>query len=136
MNQARQQSDSAQPTIDIRWPRIGVAHIILGGEHDLSSANRLDRTLTETLGWCSRMIADLREARFIDSSTIHALVATAERARASNRVFKVVLAPTSIVERTLGTAEVTLPWVHTLEEALPAAGDLRATMPPRLGPLR
>ena len=73
---------SNPPTIDVRWPRAGVAHVILGGEHDLDSADRLSAVLTQMLEGGSHLIVDLGATRFIDSSTIQVLLATKGRADA------------------------------------------------------
>ena len=111
---------STEPTTDIRWPRARVAQVILGGEHDLSSAEHLNGILAETLDWCSKLIVDLRGTQFIDASTIRVLLSVKGRAIASGRAFSIVLATTPIVERTLEITGVlsVLNRVHTLEQAL------------------
>ena len=109
-----------EPSVDIRWPRQGVAQVILGGEHDLSSVDRLSTALAETLHDCSRIVVDLRDTKFIDCSTIGALVDAKASADAAGRGFNVVLATTPGVERTLQISGVLaiLNRVHTLEQAL------------------
>jgi len=134
MNEAGRPTLSTEPTIDVHWPLVGIAHVILGGEHDLSNVQNLHKLLTETLGWCSQMVVDLRRARFVDSSTLQALVWTRARARASNRRFNVVVAPRSLEQRSLEITNAleSLGSVETLEEALSEADRDAARLPARL----
>jgi len=115
----KQQSEAA-PTIDIRWPRPKVAQVVLGGEHDLNTSDKLDAALATTLTNCSHLIVDLSTTQFIDSSTIHVLITAKERADAAGRRFNLLLGTEPIVERALqitGTLPA-LNRVHVLEEAL------------------
>jgi anti-anti-sigma factor len=128
--------DDAQrtaPSVDVRWPRPGVAQVILCGEHDLSSVDRLSETLAATLGGCSKLVVDLRETQYIDSSTIRVLVSTRKQTEAEGRHFALVLATTPIVEKTLEITGVLgiLNRVQTLEEALGqrAGGHAAAGLP-------
>ncbi len=111
---------SSQPTMDVRWLRDGVARVVLGGEHDLDSADRLSALLTKTLERCSHLVVDLSSATFIDSSSIRILVATKSRADAGECRFSLLLGTEPIVERALEITGVltVLNRVHTLEEAL------------------
>ncbi len=111
---------SNPPTIDVRLPAPGVAQVVLGGEHDLGSADRLSTVLTDTLEGCSHLVVDLGTTEFIDSSTIRVLIATKGRADASGRRFNLLLGTAPIVERILEITGVltALNRVHTLDEAL------------------
>jgi anti-anti-sigma factor len=128
MTEEHEPKASNPPTIDARWPQAGVAHVILGGEHDLDSADRLSIVLTEMLEGGSHLIVDLGATRFIDSSTIQVLLATKGRADAGRRRFNLLLGTEPIVERVLEITGVLilLNRVHTLEEALgePAASEM------------
>ena len=108
------------PTMDVRWLEAGVAQVVLGGEHDLDSADRLSAVLTQTLDQCSHLVVDLSTAEFIDSSTIRVLIATKGRADASERQFNLLLGTAPIVERILEITGVltALNRVHTIGEAL------------------
>ena len=108
------------PTIDVRWLRAGVAQVVLGGEHDLDSAEGLSTVLTQTLEECSHLVVDLSSTKFIDLSTIRVLIATKSRADASERPFNLLLGTEPSVERVLEITGVltALNRVHTLEEAL------------------
>jgi anti-anti-sigma factor len=112
---------SNSPTIDVSWPRPSVARVALGGEHDLSSADRLSTVLTQTLETCSHLVVDLGSTTFIDSSTIRVLITTKGRAEAGGHRFNLLLGTSPIVERALEITGVltALNRVHTLEAALP-----------------
>ena len=109
---------SSPPTIEVRWPQSSVAQVVLGGEHDLSTADRLSTVLTQTLEECSHLVVDLGSTDFIDSTTIGVLIATKGRADASERRFNLLLGTAPIVERVLEITGVltTLNRVYTLEE--------------------
>ena len=119
MNESQTSLPSAA-TIDVHWPRSGVAYVILGGEHDLSTAGHLDRKLTETLQGCFRLVVDLRNTAFIDSSTIRTLLAAKDRANAGACQFNVVLETTPNVERAFELTGVmpALNRIRTLDETL------------------
>lgn len=114
------QADPTAATTEVRWPRPGVVQVVLGGEHDLATADHLRQTLAELLERCSKLVVDLRETQFVDSSTIGVLVSASRRAKESGRGFNVVLATTPLVERVLEITGVlpALNRVHTLEQAL------------------
>jgi anti-anti-sigma factor len=123
MNHQQQQNElavSKPPSIDVRWPHPGIATVILGGEHDLASADRLSTVLTDTLGVCTHLIVDLSATEFIDSTTIRVLISTKGRADATDRRFNLLMGTEPIVERALEITGVltALNRVHTLEEAI------------------
>jgi anti-anti-sigma factor len=109
-----------EATTDVRSPRPGLAQIVLGGKHDLSSAPQLYNTLNEALTNCTHLIVDLSSAEFIDSSTIRVLVNAKKAASERDCPFNLVLSTTPIVERVLEITNVLdyLNRVHSLEEAL------------------
>jgi anti-anti-sigma factor len=113
-----------EATVDIRSPEPGVAQVVLGGEHDLSTAVQLEETLDQALATCSHLIVDLSSAEFIDSSTIKVLVNTQKVATKRDCPFNLVLSTTPIVERALEITGVleTLNRAHSLEEALRPPG--------------
>lgn len=120
MTQQNQPASVKPITTDVRWPRAGVAQVVLSGEHDLGTADQLNTDLTRTLERCTHLIVDLSSTEFIDSSTIRVLVATKRRADASHRRFNLLLGTTPIVECALEITGVLaiLNRVHALEEAL------------------
>jgi anti-anti-sigma factor len=112
--------DTNSATIDVRSPRSRVAQIVLGGEHDLASADQLGETLSQALASCSHLVVDVGSAELIDASTISVLVNAKKAADERDCRFNLVLSTTPIVERVLEITGVltTLNRVHTLEEAL------------------
>ena len=115
-------SPSLQPTIEVRSPQPNAALIVLGGEHDLYSADRLQQTLEDSLAGSDHLIIDLSAAEFIDSTIIGVLVQTMKRAGERDRKFTVVLGTAPAVERILevtGVLEL-LNVEPTVERALAA----------------
>lgn len=108
-----------EATTEIRCPEPGVTEVVLGGEHDLSSADQLQDTLGEALTTCSHLIVDLSSAEFIESSTIKVLVNARKAASQRDCPFNLVLSTTPIVERVLEVTGVLehLNRVHSTAEA-------------------
>jgi anti-anti-sigma factor len=119
---------STPPSIDLHWPQPGIATVILGGEHDLASSDRVSAVLTDTLEVCDHLVVDLSTTKFIDSTTIRVLLSTKGRADATDRRFNLLLGTEPIVERALEVTGVlaALNRVHTLGEAI---GESRASRP-------
>lgn len=108
------------PTIEVRSPQPHAALVVLGGEHDLYSADELRRTFDRSLALCEHLIVDLSATEFIDSTTIGVLIKTREHAWELSRKFSVVLGTAPFVERTLEVSGV-LPLLNvapTVERAL------------------
>lgn len=109
-----------EATTEVRTPRPTVAQIVLGGEHDLSTAGQLEETLDQSLSSCSHLIVDLSSVEFIDSSTIKVLVHAKKAASERDCPFNLLLGTTPAVERVLEITGVLdhLDRVHSLEDAL------------------
>jgi stage II sporulation protein AA (anti-sigma F factor antagonist) len=109
-----------EATVEVRSPYPGVAEIVLGGEHDLGSARKLEDIVAEELTTCSHLVVDLSSVEFIDSSTIKVLVNAKKAASERDCPFNLVLNTTPLVERVLEITDVLdhLNRVHSLEEAL------------------
>jgi anti-anti-sigma factor len=113
-------SPSTEPTIEVRSPQPGAALVVLGGEHDLHSADRLRQTIDDMLFGNEHLIVDLSRAEFIDSTIIGVLVEAMKKADGRDRKFSVVVGTAPSVERIL---EITgglglLNIVPTVERAL------------------
>ena len=116
------------PTIEVRTPRPDAALVVLGGEHDLSSADQLRETFDQCLADCDHLIIDLSAAEFIDASTIGVLMEARQHAIELDRAFSVVLGTAPIVERLLEVSGVRpfLDVVPTVERALDALASSAA----------
>jgi anti-anti-sigma factor len=68
------------------------AVVALVGEHDAYSSQRLDNELTVLLDQSQRVVVDLRDAIFIDSSTLSVLLRARHRAQESSLGFALLLA--------------------------------------------
>jgi anti-sigma B factor antagonist len=115
-------SPSSQPTLQVRTLRPGAALVVLAGEHDLYSADRVQQSLADSLFGCEHLIVDLSTAEFIDSTIIGVLIQTKKRAEGLDRKFTLVLGTAPVVERILDVTGV-LPLfnvVPTVERALAA----------------
>jgi anti-sigma B factor antagonist len=66
--------------------------VVIGlfGEHDITTAAALEGAGGDRLGTCDRLVVDLTEATFIDSSVINALARLARQARSRGVTFQVV----------------------------------------------
>jgi anti-anti-sigma factor len=111
-----------EPTIEVRSPRPHAALVVLGGEHDLYSADELQDTFDQALARCEHLIVDLSATEFIDSTTIGVLMKTREHAAELGRKFSLVLGTAPTVERTLEVSGALplLNVVPTVERALDA----------------
>lgn len=67
------------------------AVVALVGEHDTYSAGRLDNELTVLLDEGQRIVVDLRDAEFIDSTTLSVLLRARLRAEQSSLGFALLL---------------------------------------------
>jgi anti-anti-sigma factor len=67
------------------------AVVALVGEHDAYSAWRLDQELTVLLDKGRRIVVDLRETAFIDSTTLSVLLGARRRAKQSSLGFALLL---------------------------------------------
>jgi anti-anti-sigma factor len=67
--------------------------IVASGEIDLSSADRLQAQLGGLLGSCRRLVLDLRDVDFIDSSGLHCILHVEKASRAASVEFALVPGP-------------------------------------------
>ncbi len=67
------------------------AVVALVGEHDVYSAERLDNELTVLLDEGQRIVVDLRDTAFIDSTTLSVLLGARLRAEQSSLGFALLL---------------------------------------------
>jgi anti-anti-sigma factor len=69
----------------------GVGTIVLRGEHDEYTSPKLAKTIASILAKALDVSVDLREATFLDSTSVGALLAGQENAAARDRGFVVIL---------------------------------------------
>jgi anti-anti-sigma factor len=75
--------------------------ISLAGMHDISTAAELERCAAEHLDGCDRLLVDLTETSFVDSSIVNALVRLAHEARPRGITYQVVAVDGSHPHRVL-----------------------------------
>jgi anti-anti-sigma factor len=75
--------------------------IVLGGEHDLSTAAGLQRWLLPTSTLAVDVVGDLSETAFMDSTGLSVLAHASEEAASHKRGFAVVASPNSAPTRLL-----------------------------------
>ena len=111
-----------EPTIEVRSPQPHAALVVLGGEHDLCSADDLRYTFDQSLAHSEHLIVDLSATEFIDSTTVGELLKARGHAAELGRKFNVVLGTAPVVERILEITGVLplLNVVPTVEQALGA----------------
>jgi len=76
-------------TLSPRDPSAAVVALV--GEHDAYSSERLENELTVLLDEAHRIVVDLRETSFIDSTTLSVLLGARHRAERSSLGFALVL---------------------------------------------
>lgn len=75
----------------------GLAHVVLTGELDLSTIDRLEQELARVEGAGPATVAlDLSRVTFLDSSGLRVIVSADQRARRENRRFVVVRGPDTV----------------------------------------
>jgi anti-sigma B factor antagonist len=75
----------------------GLAHVVLTGELDLSTIDRLEQELARVEGDGPAVVAlDLSRLTFLDSSGLRVIVGADQRARRENRRFVVVRGPETV----------------------------------------
>lgn len=75
----------------------GFAHVVLTGELDLSTIEKVEQELARVEGTGPATVAlDLSRLTFLDSSGLRVIVSADKRARRENRRFVVVRGPESI----------------------------------------
>ena len=77
--------------IDVDRSEPGFAIVVLRGEHETYTADKLRRTLNGLLDEGLDVVCDLSEATFVDSSVVGVLLEERHEAMASGRKFAVVL---------------------------------------------
>src|SRR6478735_8306643 len=103
----------AQVTLEQLTADIWVVSLI--GEHDISMVDELRERLAEAFTNDSRLIIDLAEATFVDSTVLGVLFAVVNQATSASagETLALVVVPGSTVERTIALAGFTPPIVAT-----------------------
>lgn len=110
--------------VDVSGIREGVALVVLRGELDFASGESLSSALADVVARSpNRVVVDLTELRFIDSSGVKMLLAAATAIEADGGAM-ILAAPTLPVRRALEILRIvdTLPVVSDRDEALAARG--------------
>jgi anti-anti-sigma factor len=113
--------------LTVEQPREDAAVVVFSGEHDVATAEDVASMLESLVEQNYLVVADFSDAEFVDSSTLHALVRAARRAKERGTCFRVQLGTAAIVERAFqlsGVLEV-LDRAPTREEALRNGGSAR-----------
>jgi anti-anti-sigma factor len=78
-------------SVTLAWRDPPAAVVSLVGEHDAYSSQRLESELAVLLGEGRNVVVDLRDATFIDSTTLSTLLGARHRAQESALGFALVL---------------------------------------------
>jgi anti-anti-sigma factor len=121
------------PVVEVDWPDRGVAVMRLLGEHDFSNASDVGATIQSVLAAASRLVVDLSEAEFIDSTIIRMLLNASRQAAEDGVEFTLVADTNSIARRVLDLLKLleTMHVVDSVEDALPNARKPREQSRPR-----
>jgi anti-sigma B factor antagonist len=111
---------SALEDVEVTRPRPGVVVVALRGEHDVLTKDPLGSLMERLVVENRTVLVDVTAAEFIDSSVIHMLISSDERARAAKKRLVLVLGTKPIVETALRASGVVnwLECANTVEEAL------------------
>lgn len=106
--------------VQVEQPKAGAAVVVFAGEHDLSTKKPVEALLGSLIEENELVVVDFSEAEFVDSSTIHALVASHRAASERGSTFRLQLGTAPIVKKAFelsGMLEL-LDCASTREEAL------------------
>jgi len=107
----------------------GIAVLTLAGEHDMSTAETIAAQIDRLLDSGSRIVVDLAEAGFVDSTVVRALVEGHQRVAAAGREHDLaaVVAPHTAPHRTwsLLGLDQRMPTFPTRPEAITAVSRTR-----------
>ena len=112
---------TATARLEVRYSTAhGAAVVVLGGEHDLSTALRLTQTLRQLARSGCAVVVDLSDTSFIDSSIVNALVDGRAAMEQANSSLRIVLAAGSQPRRVADLLGLPASFVGyaTLDEAL------------------
>jgi anti-anti-sigma factor len=130
MSKSSSSADLKHASIEIRELPAGLV-IALKGDHDLSTKPQLAQALTRLgRGAWARLVLDLRQCTFVDSTIIGAILTAQRQAYARDASVSVVLpADTSYVYRALSVVGLTalVPAHASIEVALGAAAPAVAS---------
>jgi anti-sigma B factor antagonist len=106
--------------VQVASPQAGVAVVTVADELDLATRSEFSALLGALIQANELVVVDLSETRFIDSSTLHALLSGYKLARERGKTLRLQLGDECVVKRAL---EVTglldeLSWASSREEAL------------------
>jgi anti-anti-sigma factor len=103
----------AQVTLERLDPDIWVVSLL--GEHDISMVDAIRDRLAEAFTHDPRLIIDLTQATFVDSTVLGVLFAVVKQSAgsAAGETLALVMPPGSTVERTIALAGFTSPIVAT-----------------------
>jgi len=83
--------------VQVDYPTVGTAVITFRGEHDLVARDELRAMLDLLVEQHTLVVADFSEAKFVDSTTLHALLDADMAARRQGRKFRLLLDTQAIV---------------------------------------
>jgi anti-anti-sigma factor len=109
-----------ESAMEVTHPRPGATVVALRGEHDIASADETNNLFSKLIATNDRVIVDVTEAQFIDSSFIHTLLVANRHARAQGTVFRLQMGTLPSVRRALELSGILdyLDVVGNREEAL------------------
>jgi anti-anti-sigma factor len=113
-------ASSRDLNLEVSSPTPGVAVAALKGEHDLSTGPELRALLQKLIGENSKVLVDVTEAEFIDSTVLQTLMLAAGLARKADQRFILVAGTRPIVSTALRVSGVIncLECANSVEEAL------------------
>ena len=109
--------------VSVSFPYAGAAVVTFAGDHDLLTRSEVSDLLESLLDTSDLVLADLSDARFVDSSIVSAFLATHRSAGTRGKHFRIQLGTESLVRRAFEICGILdeIDWASSREEALVGA---------------
>jgi anti-anti-sigma factor len=109
-----------EPDLEVLRPRAGAAVLVMRGEHDLATRDKLAKLINGLIETDDLVVIDLSAVSFIDSAVLGVLVRADGDARAGGKRLRLQLGTSEIVERLLEITQLRdhLDCAPTREQAL------------------
>jgi anti-anti-sigma factor len=116
-------------------PGDGVVVVEFGDEHDVTTKEVVRALLARLIDENDLVVADVTDARFIDSSFIHNVLVADETAKEKGKAFRLQLGTAPIVRRALEISGIldVVSTAQSRKEAIRGGHDEQASGLPQLG---
>jgi anti-anti-sigma factor len=109
-----------EESVEVTFPRARACVVVVRGDQDTTTAVEMERLLSELLVGSDRLVVDVSEADFVDSSFLRNVLVADRRAKEQDKVFRLQMDTAPIVRRAFEVSGVLeqLTVVHNRDDAL------------------